>query len=251
MKFNVVIPARYASTRLPGKALLLIKDKPIVQYVYENACNSGADQVIIATDDKRIVEAAEKFEANVCLTSDKHTSGTDRIAEVASINNWSDEVAIVNVQGDEPQMPAQNIKQVADNLLANNEVSMSTLCSQILEVDEFKNPNVVKVVFDANNHALNFSRKVEKLNCKNPVTDIKSVYRHLGIYGYRVGFLNTFTKLPPSSFEKKESLEQLRALQNGYKIFVEPCSVPTGIGVDTQEDYQALRDSYASLQDVM
>ena len=106
-------------------------------------------------------------------------------------------------------------------------------------------------MFDENNHALNFSRKVEKLNCKNPVTDMNSVYRHLGIYAYRVGFLNTFTSMPPSSYEKKESLEQLRALQNGYKIFVEPSAVPTGIGVDTQEDYEALRDSYATMQDVM
>jgi 3-deoxy-manno-octulosonate cytidylyltransferase (CMP-KDO synthetase) len=242
MKFNVVIPARYASTRLPGKALLMIKGKPIVQYVYENACSSGADQVIIATDDQRIVEAAEKFNANVCLTSDQHTSGTDRIAEVAKINNWADDVAIVNVQGDEPQMPAQNIKQVADNLLTHQEISISTLCAQILEVEEFENPNIVKVVFDEHNHALNFSRQVEKLNCKNPITDMKRVYKHLGIYGYRVGFLKTFTNLPPSSFEKKESLEQLRALQNGYKIFVEVSAVPTGIGVDTQEDYAALQD---------
>ena len=111
-----MIPARYASTRLPGKALLILKDKPIVQHVYENACASGADEVIIATDDQRIVDAAKNFNANVCLTSDKHTSGTDRIAEVAKINNWADEVAIVNVQGDEPQMPAENIKQVAQNL---------------------------------------------------------------------------------------------------------------------------------------
>lgn len=251
MKFNVVIPARYASTRLPGKALLLINDKPIVQYVYENACKSGADQVIIATDDQRIVEAAEKFNAKVCLTSDQHTSGTDRIAEVAKINKWSDDIAIVNVQGDEPQMPAQNIKQVADNLLSHDEVSMSTLCAQMIDESELTNPNVVKVVFNENNHALNFSRKVEKLNCKNPITDMNLVYRHLGIYAYRVGFLNTFTSLAASSFEKKESLEQLRALQNGYKIFVEPCAVATGIGVDTQEDYQALRESYASLQDIM
>lgn len=243
MKFNVVIPARYASTRLPGKALLILKDKSIVQHVYENACASGADEVIIATDDQRIVDAAKNFNANVCLTSDKHTSGTDRIAEVAEINNWADDVAIVNVQGDEPQMPAENIKQVAQNLLAHEQVSMSTLCAPISETEEFDNPNVVKVVFDEKNHALNFSRKVDKLNCKNPVTDMAHVYRHLGIYAYRVGFLNAFTNLPPSSFEKKESLEQLRALQNGYKIFVEVSAVPTGIGVDTQEDYASLLES--------
>jgi len=240
VNFKVVIPARYASTRLPGKALLILKDKPIVQHVYENACASGAEEVIIATDDQRIVDAAGKFNANICLTSDKHTSGTDRIAEVAKIKAWGDEVAIVNVQGDEPQMPAQNIKQVAHNLLFHEHVSMSTLCRPVTEDSDFANPNVVKVMFDANNIALNFSRDIAKLNCKNPNIDKKDIFRHLGIYAYSVGFLNLFTELPPSSFEIKESLEQLRALQNGYKIHVEVSNEPTGIGVDTQEDYVEL-----------
>ncbi len=243
MAFKVVIPARYASTRLPGKALLKINNKPIIQYVYENACDSGANEVIIATDDERIVEAAKEFNANICLTSNQHKSGTDRIAEVAKINNWDNDTAIVNVQGDEPQMPSQNIKQVAENLMNHPEVSMSTLCAAITEESELENPNIVKVIFDDNYHALNFSRKVEKLNCKNPVTDMKKVFRHLGIYAYSVGFLNTFTNLPPSSHEKKESLEQLRALQNGYVIYVETCKSPTGIGVDTQEDYEKLLSS--------
>jgi len=243
MSFKVVIPARYASTRLPGKALLILKGKPIVQHVYENACESGAEEVIIATDDQRIADAAEKFNANICLTSDKHKSGTDRIAEVADINNWSDDIAIVNVQGDEPQMPAQNIKQVANNLLSSNEASISTLCAHIIDKNDFENLNVVKVVFDANNLALNFSRKVETLNCKNPITDFKTIYKHLGIYAYRVGFLNSFTKLAPSSFEIKESLEQLRAMQNGYKIHVDVCERPAGIGVDTPEDYETLKNS--------
>lgn len=246
MSFKVVVPARYASTRLPGKALLNLKGKPIVQHVYENAYASGADEVVIATDDQRIVEAAQKFNANICLTSDKHKSGTDRIAEVASINAWSDDVAIVNVQGDEPQMPPQNIKQVANNLLLSREANMATLCAQIVDENEFKNKNVVKVIFDSNNFALNFSREVEKLNCKNPITDLETVYRHLGIYAYRVGFLNTFTSLPPSSFEIKESLEQLRAMQNDFKIHVDVCVSPAGIGVDTPEDYESLKNSVLS-----
>ena len=241
MSFKVVIPARYASTRLPGKSLLKIKNKPIIQYVYENACESGADEVIIATDDQRIVDAADAFHAKCCLTSDQHQSGTDRIAEVAQESAWHEDTAIVNVQGDEPQMPAQNIKQVAENLLQNKGISMSTLCTSISDDKEFDNPNVVKVIFDENNHALNFSRRVEKLNCNNPVTDLKSVYRHLGIYAYRVGFLYVFTKLPQSSYEKKESLEQLRALQNSYKIYVEECRSPAGVGVDTQDDYESLQ----------
>lgn len=243
MSFKVVIPARYASKRLPGKALLTLKDKPIVQYVYENACASGADEVIIATDDQRIVDAVKKFNAKVCLTSDKHTSGTDRIAEVAELSGWGKEVVIVNVQGDEPQMPATNIKQVAQNLLSHEKASLSTLCAPITDNKDFDNPNVVKVIFDANNMALNFSRVIEKLNCKNPITDRSNVYRHLGIYAYRVGFLNTFTSLPPSSLEIKESLEQLRALQNGHQIFIKVCNQTTGIGVDTQDDYDALLKS--------
>jgi len=240
MNFKVVIPARYASTRLPGKTLLILKDKPIVQHVYENACASGADEVIIATDDQRIVDAAKMFNANICLTSDKHTSGTDRIAEVSEIKGWSDEVVIVNLQGDEPQMPAQNIKQVANNLHSHEQASMSTLCAPINEENDFDNPNVVKVMFDENNIALNFSRDITKLNCKNPDIDNKEIFRHLGIYAYSVGFLNNFTNLPASSFEIKESLEQLRALQNGYKIHVEVSTEPTGIGVDTEQDYAEL-----------
>ncbi len=243
MNFKVVIPARYASTRLPGKALLTLNDKPIVQHVYENACASGAEEVIIATDDQRIVDAAEKFNANICLTSDKHTSGTDRIAEVAKLNGWGDEIAIVNVQGDEPQMPAQNIKQVAQNLLTHEQSSMTTLCRPVAEDQNFANPNVVKVMFDENNYALNFSRDITKLNCKNPNIDKKDIFRHLGIYAYSVGFLNLFTGLPLSSFEIKESLEQLRALQNGYKIHVEVSKQPAGIGVDTEEDYVELLKS--------
>ncbi len=243
MKFKVVIPVRYASTRLPGKALLNLKNKPIVQHVYENASASGADEVIIATDDQRIAEAAEKFNAKVCMTSDKHTSGTDRIAEVAKLNGWHDEICIVNVQGDEPQMQSQNIKQVAENLFSHENVSMSTLCAPIIEENEFDNQNVVKVIFDANNIALNFSRNIAKLNYKKPSINKKVIFRHLGIYAYSVGFLNTFTSLPPSSLELKESLEQLRALQNSYKIFVEVSVVPAGIGVDTQDDYVALLNS--------
>jgi len=246
MSFKVVIPARYASTRLPGKALLEVHNKPIIQYVYENACESGANEVLIATDDKRILVAASKFGANVCMTSDNHQSGTDRIAEVAKVNNWDDSIIIVNVQGDEPQMPSENIQQVAKNLIGDSEASMSTLCSKITKQEDFNNPNVVKVIFDMKNHALNFSRKVEKLNCKKPITDLSKVFRHLGIYAYRVGFLNTFTQLPASSHEKKESLEQLRALQNGYKIYVEPSKAPVGIGVDTKEDYESLLKTYES-----
>ena len=238
MKFNVVIPARYTSTRLPGKALLEIRGKPIIQYVYENACSSGAEQVIIATDDQRIVDCAYTFSAEVCLTSSQHKSGTDRITEVAAIYAWENDVAIVNVQGDEPMMPAENIKQVAENLISNNHIGMSTLCTPIIDEHEYKNTNVVKVIYDANNIAINFSRAIGSLIPYDNGNFM--IYRHLGIYAYHVEFLKHFTALPQSPLEKKESLEQLRAVENGESIYVDVCRFAAGIGVDTQEDYQTI-----------
>ena len=237
MKFKVVIPARYASTRLPGKALLQVHGKPIIQYVYDNARQSGAEEVIIATDDQRIVDSARKFNADVCLTSVQHTSGTDRIAEVAEKLSWHNEVVVVNVQGDEPLMPAVNIEQVAKNLNNHSAVNISTLCTEIVNEEDRQNKNVVKVVYDKNNIAKCFTREIE--NIKTNFAD-SIAYRHLGIYAYNVGFLKHFTQLPASVLEKKESLEQLRAFEHGHMIYVELCKSPTGIGVDTQEDYDKL-----------
>jgi len=236
MNFKVVIPARYASTRLPGKALLQIHGKPIIQFVYENAIQSGAEEVIIATDDERISNAAKEFNANVCMTLESHRSGTDRIAEVAQVKQWAEETIIVNVQGDEPMMPSENIKQVAKNLANNPEARISTLCENISNDKDYENPNVVKVAYDRNNLAINFSRDVSTFN----TIKTKEVFRHLGIYSYSSGYLKKFTQLEVSSSEKKESLEQLRAMDNGDKIFVELSDKPTGIGVDTQEDYEKL-----------
>ncbi len=240
MKFKVVIPARYASTRLPGKTLLKISGKPIIQYVYENACDSGAQQVIIATDDQRISDCAQEFKAEVCFTSNQHKSGTDRIAEVARIYSWDDDVVIVNVQGDEPMMPSENIQQVAENLNTYPNTSMSTLCTPILDDKEYQNTNVVKVIRDSNNIAISFSRTTRSFIDKHRGN---KVYRHLGIYAYSVEFLNMFTLLPQSELEKLESLEQLRALEHGESIYVDVCKSPTGIGVDTQEDYEELLKS--------
>lgn len=237
MKFNVVIPARYASTRLPGKALLEIKGKPIIQYVYENSCDSGAEKVIIATDDQRIADSAQKFNAEVCLTSNQHKSGTDRIAEVARKYSWDDDVVIVNVQGDEPLMPAVNIEQVAENLISHDNVSISTLCMPISE-EEYQNTNIVKVIYDENNIAIKFSRNIDQVY--DELYASGEIYRHLGIYAYRVGYLNLFTQLPQSNLEEQESLEQMRALENDDAIYVDVSKTPTGIGVDTQEDYETL-----------
>lgn len=238
MNFKVVIPARYASSRLPGKVLLKIREKPVIQYVHENACASEAEQVIIATDDRRIADCAQSFGAEVCLTSAEHKSGTDRIAEVAQTFPWDDDIVIVNVQGDEPMMPAANINQAAENLVAHPDVSISTLCAPLRDAEEYDNSNVVKVIQDENGIALAFSRKVESDDSRNHRQ--RRIYRHLGIYAYRVAFLKMFARLPQSELEKQESLEQLRAMDHGKSIFVDLCRLPEGIGVDTRKDYETL-----------
>lgn len=231
VNFKVVIPARYASSRLPGKVLLRAKGKTIIQHVYENACASDAGQIIIATDDQRIVDCARSFNAEVQLTSNAHKSGTDRIAEVARTCSWDDAVIIVNVQGDEPMVSFANINQVAGNLLDRPDVGMSTLCAPFSRIEEYNDPNVVKVLCDENGIATTFTRNLN--------ADWKhcNARRHLGIYAYRVGFLHQFTRLPRSPLEKRESLEQLRALEQGEPILVDVCESPVGPGVDTREDY--------------
>lgn len=236
MEFKVVVPAHYASTRLPGKVLLEIRGKPIIEYVYRNARDSGAGQVVVATDDSRIADAARAFGAEVCLTSDQHVSGTDRIAEVARKYTWHPDTVIVNLQGDEPMMPSANIRQVVANLHRHPDVSISTLCTTLAGEHETRNMNIVKVMYDEHHVATGFSRDVETLGkfCSH------TVYRHLGIYAYRAGFLNRFTQWPRSRLEKQESLEQMRALEHGDLIHVELCRSAPGIGVDTQEDYDAL-----------
>ena len=236
MDFKVVIPAHYASTRLPGKVLLKVHGKPIIEYVYRNACASGAGQVLVATDDSRIVEAVQAFGAKACLTSTEHTSGSDRIAEVIQRNAWAEETVIVNLQADEPMMPGDNIAQVAANLGNHPGADIATLCAELAGEHEVRNRDIVKVVYDQDNIATGFSRDMETIAKSSG----HSVYRHLGIYAYRAGFLCRFTRWPRSRLEKKESLEQMRAFEHGSPIHVQRCTSPPGIGVDTQEDYEAL-----------
>ena len=243
--FRVVIPVRYASSRLPGKPLLTFQHKPIIEHVYRNACDSDAESVLIATDDERIAEAAKKFDANVCMTSGDHMSGTDRITEAVMLQGWSDDQIIVNVQGDEPQMPAENIKQVA-HLLANQpNTSISTLCHQIQTIQEYEDPNVVKVVRAESGRAMYFSRSsipyIRNVDVK--VLQDNLVYRHVGIYAYRAKYLQQFIQMPQSRLEKIEKLEQLRALENGDEIVIEECIENPGIGVDTIDDYHRLKIS--------
>ncbi|KZY39872.1 3-deoxy-manno-octulosonate cytidylyltransferase [Oleiphilus sp. HI0081] len=253
MSFKVIIPARYASTRLPGKPLLDIAGKPMIQRVYEQACLSDAEEVVIATDDERIEKVALGFGSKVVMTSAEHPSGTDRLQEVVAKLALADDDIVVNVQGDEPLIPPKVINQVAKNLSLAPGAGIATLCESIVKVEDVFNPNAVKVVFDLNGMANYFSRAPIPW-CRDQFSDPKaltaipdgaSYYRHIGIYAYRVGFLNAYVNWPPSMTEKLESLEQLRALSNGVSIHVEQALESPPPGVDTETDLQYLRNLLA------
>lgn len=237
-EFKIVIPARYASSRFPAKPLVDLCGKPLLQHVYECACKTNAETVVIATDDERIADVAKAFGATVCMTSPDHISGTDRIVEVAQKMDWKDDDIVVNLQGDEPLTPEKIIKQVAANLHKNSQAVCATLSAALCSRDEITNPNVVKVVTDINGFALYFSRASIPYDRDNtiPVDDLAEYQRHIGIYAYRVGFLKEYSQLPVCSLEKHEALEQLRILWNGKKIHVEEAVELPGHGVDTPED---------------
>jgi 3-deoxy-manno-octulosonate cytidylyltransferase (CMP-KDO synthetase) len=239
MSYKVIIPARYASTRLPGKPLLDIAGKPLLQHVHESACKSRAGAVIIATDDERIQAAAQAFGAEVCMTSPDHVSGTERLAEVAKIHDYPDDTVIVNLQGDEYGMPQALLDQVADLLRESTGASMATLCESLRDDADFDNPNVVKVVFDRAGYAMYFSRAAIPWSDSPARMDI--CYRHLGLYAYRAGFLKEYVNLPISILEQQERLEQLRALDHGFRIRIAvACDVP-GVGIDTPADLNKAR----------
>ena len=247
MSFYVVIPARFGATRLPGKPLLDIAGKPMIQHVYERALESGAEKIIIATDDERIAKAVEGFGGEVCLTSDQHHSGTDRITEVADTLKFSDDQIIVNLQGDEPLMPSSVIKQAAESLTNQAEASMSTVCTKITTAAELFDPHVVKVVRDKNNMAVYFSRASipwdrDAFASTTEVLPEESIhYRHIGLYAYRVGFLRQYIQWAQCALETMESLEQLRVIWHGHKIHVaEALEVPLA-GVDTERDLEVVK----------
>ena len=244
MAFTVIIPARYDSSRLPGKPLVDIAGKPMIQWVYEQAIQSGADTVIVATDDKRVETAVKAFGGKVCMTSTEHQSGTERLAEVIQNMGIDDNQVIVNVQGDEPLIPPVTIAQVANNL-ANSQVPMATLAVEISHQDEVFNPNSVKVVTDSEGYALYFSRATIPWDRDNFANADKAIVqplmRHIGIYAYRAGFINTYINWEPTALEKIESLEQLRVLWYGEKIHVEIAKQIPPAGVDTPEDLEAVR----------
>jgi 3-deoxy-manno-octulosonate cytidylyltransferase (CMP-KDO synthetase) len=242
--FRVVIPARYGSARLPGKVLLDIAGKPMIQWVYERACASRALEVLIATDDLLIVSAAHSFGAQTIMTAPTHRSGTDRIAEVARLPGWEDSDIVVNVQGDEPLIPPALIDQVGAVLESNPGAQIATLATAIGSIAEFMDPNAVKVVTDREGRALYFSRAPipwDRDGATAGVVSQKSfsgARRHVGIYGYRVGGLLRLAALEATPLEQQEKLEQLRALENGFEIRVADGVEPPGPDVNTAADLE-------------
>jgi 3-deoxy-manno-octulosonate cytidylyltransferase (CMP-KDO synthetase) len=248
MSFIVVIPSRYNSSRLPGKPLVDILGKTMVERVALQSLKSGAKKVIVATDDQRIVEALSELCAthpvDVCMTSSDHESGTDRLAEVCRLYQFADDEIIVNVQGDEPLIPEQVISQVAENLYQNKQASVATLSAPIDDFEDVFNPNAVKVVSDKNNLALYFSRATipwnrDSFSSENQLrkqVDQSQLQRHVGIYAYRVAFLQQYAKLSVSPLEQIEKLEQLRVLWHGFKIDVQQASAIPPAGIDTPDD---------------
>jgi len=238
--FVIVIPSRYASTRLPGKPLREINGKTMLEHVYERGTESAARDVIIATDDERIAEAAEVFGARVCMTGIQHRSGTERIAEVCDLMDWDDDKIIVNLQGDEPTMPAVLIDQCA-GLLQQGSADIATLASPIASQEDFENPNIVKVVLADDGNAIYFSRAAIPYARvgENPVEARSAALQHHGIYAYRCGVLRRLVAAEPSDLEVCEQLEQLRALSLGMTIRVAIPVERPGPGVDTEEDLAA------------
>lgn len=235
MDFSVIIPARYDSARLPGKLLKNIHGKTLIERTYSNAILSASKRVIIATDDQKISDIAKTFGAEVCLTSDSHTSGTSRIAEAMELLGFADDEIIVNVQGDEPMLSPKVIDQVAKNLNESN-MDMATLCEQIESEDLYFDPNCVKVVYNMRGKAMYFSRSPIPAFRNPQELDLGLCYRHIGIYAYRAGFLSQYSRLSSSRLEEAEKLEQLTILNEGFDIHVAPACGPTGIGVDTKYD---------------
>ncbi|AKD37674.1 3-deoxy-manno-octulosonate cytidylyltransferase [Pasteurella multocida subsp. multocida OH4807] len=250
--FTVIIPARYASTRLPGKPLADIAGKPMIAHVFEQAKQSGASRVIIATDHVQVADVARNIGAEVCMTSPKHNSGTERLAEVVEKLAIPDQEIIVNIQGDEPLIPPSIVRQVANNL-AKYQVKMASLAVKIHEPEELFNPNAVKVLTDKDGYVLYFSRAVIPWNRDQfaaihqqtqsivQLTLSDHYLRHIGIYAYRAGFIKQYVQWQPTALEQIESLEQLRVLWYGERIHVELANEVPLVGVDTPEDLEKVR----------
>ena len=236
--FNIVIPARFGSTRLPGKALLPIADRPMVAWVWERAMQAGAEHVVVATDDQRIADEMNSRGAQVAMTRADHASGTDRLAEVVDHLGWREEVIVVNLQGDEPLMPVANIQRVAAMLSETAGADMATLMEPLDPADA-EQQSVVKVVASETGRALYFSRSAIPFHRDGGVP--APLFRHIGLYAYRAGFLQTFVGWPPAVAEQSESLEQLRALAHDAHIQIELAPEAVPAGVDTESDLATVR----------
>jgi len=236
MSFHIIIPARYESQRLPGKVLIEVMGKPIIQYVYERAKLCGAKSVTIAVDNEKVAKIAESFGATVCLTSKDHPTGTDRLCEVVEKLKLADNDIVVNLQGDEPLMPPMAVQTVAKSLENYNTAAVATLCTAIDDKEEVLNPNAVKVVLDKNGFALYFSRAPIPWDRSQFQGDSDFCFRHLGIYAYRVKTLKAYQKWSISPLEEIEKLEQLRVLWHGEKIHVSTIKEKLPAGIDTAED---------------
>lgn len=250
MGFRIVIPARYSSSRLPGKPLLDIAGKPMVLRVLDRALEADADEVWVATDHEGIAAVVEQAGGKVVITDAGHPSGTDRLAEVASQLGWDDEDIVVNVQGDEPLIPAGLIGRAAECLAGDAEAAIATACHPLGSAEEFFNPNVVKVVLDARGRALYFSRAPipwarDAFAAERGVLPVGlPAYRHIGLYAYRAGFLKRYSTLTPSPLEQWEALEQLRAMAHGFPIRVMVLDQAPPAGVDTAEDLERVRQAF-------
>ena len=247
MKFTVVIPARFDSTRLPGKPLLDIAGKPMIQHVYERAQESGAENIIIATDDQRVADAASGFAAQVCMTSSHHSSGTERLSEVVTKLGLNNDEIVVNLQGDEPLMPPSLIHQVAQNLADYQQASVATLAEKIHTAAELFDPHAVKVISDQNGYAIYFSRAPIPWDRDAFTVTTEQLpeqalhFRHIGLYAYRAEFINQYVSWPACELEQMESLEQLRVLWHGHKIHVAEAVESAVAGVDTEADLVCVR----------
>jgi 3-deoxy-manno-octulosonate cytidylyltransferase (CMP-KDO synthetase) len=223
MEFRVIIPARFDSTRMPGKVLVNINGKTMLQHVYERAMESGADSVVIATDNAKVSKTAQGFGAKVCMTSSEHQSGTERIAEAALALDYAPDEIIVNVQADQPFILPQAIRQVAEDLEKHDNVKISSICERITQAKDLFNPAVVKVVLNWRNYAVYFSRApipwdLEQFENPDEVSPSDQHYKHIGLYAYRMSFLQEYIEWPASPLEKMEALEQLRILWNGSRM---------------------------------
>jgi 3-deoxy-manno-octulosonate cytidylyltransferase (CMP-KDO synthetase) len=236
----LVIPARFDSTRLRGKPLRLIAGKPMIQHVFERAITSNFKTIIIATEDEKIEACCLDFGATVCMTSNQHETGSDRLAEVVKIYDWSDETIIVNLQGDEPLTPIENLYQVATSLIRYPEAAIATLATPIVDINQMTDPNVVKVVKDKQGMALYFSRAMIPFQRDQGSRVSDYALRHIGIYAYRAAYLKAFSEQQSCPLEHLEKLEQLRAMWHGERIHVAIAAQIPGQGVDTEDDLIAV-----------